>query len=159
MILLVDEVGRVVTQVVSYTLAGICVCLLCFMSASRSSRLVLITLGFVARVFEMGATCVTWIHTAEILTTEVRTTGHATANAMARLGAFFCPFLVEGDSSIRLVGLIMLLIHIFTAFCVSKLPETKGREMGEGQSEAPDLGEIRRGDADMDDVQSHGHRE
>ena len=68
--------------------------------------------------------------TAEILSVEVRSTGHSTANAMGRLGAFFCPFLVEGNMSLVEIGTFMLLIHLFTVFCLSKLPETRGREMG-----------------------------
>jgi hypothetical protein len=58
------------------------------------------------------------------------TAGHATSNAMARIGAFFCPFLVEGKSSLMKIGVIMLLVNLWTVFCVFKLPETAGREMG-----------------------------
>ena len=46
----------------------------------------------------------TWVSTAEIYTTEVRTTGHASANAMGRTGAFFSPYLVGGNMSMLAVG-------------------------------------------------------
>jgi hypothetical protein len=49
---------------------------------------------------------------------------------MARIGAFFCPFLVVGKSSLMKIGVIMLLVNLWTVFCVFKLPETAGREMG-----------------------------
>ena len=43
----------------------------------------------------MAASSVTWLHTPEILATEVRGTGHSTCNAMARIGAGVCPFMVN----------------------------------------------------------------
>ncbi len=129
-ILAVDRAGRIPTQVLSYSLAGISVCVLCTLASNGAPRLLLIALGFTARVFEMGGTCVTWVSTAEILTTEVRSTGHSTANAMARLGAFFCPFVVEGGIPLQRIGFIMLFVHAITVLCVSKLPETKGKGMG-----------------------------
>ncbi|KAL7578258.1 hypothetical protein ACA910_012676 [Epithemia clementina (nom. ined.)] len=129
-IILVDRVGRISSQVGCYFLAGICVCLLCVLHAWEYPRYVLVIFGFAARVFEMGGTCTTWVSTAEILTTEVRSTGHSTANAMARMGAFLCPFLVEGNMSLVEIGVVMFFVHLFTAFCASKLPETKGKEMG-----------------------------
>jgi MFS family permease len=129
-ILAVDRAGRIPCQVIAYSLAGISVCVLCTLASNGAPRLLLIALGFTARVFEMGGTCVTWVSTAEILTTEVRSTGHSTANAMARLGAFFCPFVVEGGIPLQRIGFIMLFVHAITVLCVSKLPETKGKGMG-----------------------------
>jgi hypothetical protein len=67
--------------------------------------------------------------TAEVLSTEIRSTGHSSANAMARLGAFFSPFLVD-TLSLQSLGILMLVVHWFTAFCVCQLPETKGAHMG-----------------------------
>jgi MFS family permease len=128
-ILAVDRVGRISSQVVAYLLAGFFICVLGVLSEQRASRFVLVAAAFLARVFEMSGTCVTWVSTAEILTTEVRTTGHSAANALARMGAFFCPFLVQ-DNSPKVIGVFMLFVHIFTALCVSKLPETKGKSMG-----------------------------
>jgi MFS family permease len=71
----VDTVGRIPLQVVSFTMAGICVFALCILASQDAQRSVLISLGFAARIFEMAGSCVTWVSTAEILTTEVRTTG------------------------------------------------------------------------------------
>ena len=129
-ILAVDKVGRIPSQVFCYLFAGIAVCALCVFDSWDASRSVLVALGFAARVFEMGGTCVTWVSTAEILTTEVRSTGHSTANAVARLGAIFAPIVVEGNTPVLHIGVIMLVVHTFTALCISQLPETKGAIMG-----------------------------
>jgi hypothetical protein len=56
---------------------------------------------------------------------------------MARLGAIFCPYLVQGSASLTQIGVVMLLVHFFTAFCVSKLPETKGKGMGTVSEDQP----------------------
>ena len=129
----VDRAGRIPLQVVAYAMAGIIVCALCVSAANNAHRSILISLGFTARIFEMIASCVSWVSTAEILTTEVRTTGHSAANAVARIGSLFSPFLIEGHSSLVKKGLVMLAIHVGTVVCVSQLPETKGSHMGRVQ--------------------------
>lgn len=133
-ILCVDRVGRIPLQIVSYSAAGLCVCSLAVSAANGAARSALISLGFAARIFEMSGSCVSWVSTAEILTTEVRTTGHAAANAVARIGSLFAPFLVDGQSSLTKKGFIMLAIHCITVVCVSQLPETKGAHMGAASS-------------------------
>ena len=132
----VDTVGRIRLQVWAYTLAGIFVCSLYFSAAYDCDRNVLITLGFGARIFEMTGSCVSWVSTAEILTTEVRSTGHSAANAVARIGSLFSPFLIEGDGSLIKKGLIMVVIHSCTVLFVSNLPETKGSRMGLSQDDS-----------------------
>lgn len=129
-ILSVDAAGRIPLQLVAYTLAGVSVCALCLAASNHAHRKVLIALGFAARIFEMTGSCVSWVSTAEILTTDVRTTGHSAANAVARIGSLFAPFLIEGHSSLVKKGLVMLAIHAGTVLCVSQLPETKGAHMG-----------------------------
>lgn len=126
----VDTVGRIPLQQAAYALAGISVCALCLSAANDAHRSVLITLGFAARIFEMVGSCVSWVSTAEILTTEVRTTGHSAANAVARIGSLLSPFLAQGHSPLVKKGLVMLTIHTGTVLCVSQLPETKGTHMG-----------------------------
>jgi MFS family permease len=120
-IVTVDRFGRIPLQVICYTTAGIAVCLL----AVASHRPGILAAGFVARVFEMAATCTTWVSTAEIYPTDMRTTGHGYSNAMARIGAFASPYVIQGASRNQ-IGASMLLVHLFTAACVSTLPETAG---------------------------------
>ena len=74
-IMSVDVAGRIPLQVLSYSLAGVSVLSLCILAAREASRDILIVFGFTARIFEMSGSCVSWVSTAEILTTEVRTTG------------------------------------------------------------------------------------
>mmetsp|Transcript_7793 Transcript_7793/g.19419 ORF Transcript_7793/g.19419 Transcript_7793/m.19419 type:complete len:637 (+) Transcript_7793:144-2054(+) len=129
-ILSVDGAGRIPLQVISYAIAGVSVCALCLAASNHAHRKVLIGFGFAARIFEMTGSCVSWVSTAEILTTDVRTTGHSAANAVARIGSLFAPFLIEGNIDLVKKGLVMLAIHAGTVLCVSQLPETKGSHMG-----------------------------
>ena len=132
---LVDRAGRIASQVSAYLIGGVCLFLLCFFSES-GSRPFLICLSFFSRVCEMMGSCVTWVTTAEVLSTEIRTTGHSAANAVARTGGFFSPYLVGGKLPLPTVGIIMLVIHLFTAFCASRLPETRGKRLGHALSMA-----------------------
>jgi len=125
----VDSVGRIPTQAMSYIFGGIFIFSLS-MSVGNASRNVLTVLAFCARAFEMMGSCVTWVSTAEILPTEIRTTGHSAANAMGRSGAFLSPYLVGTNNSIKFVGTAMLVIHVITACCAYNLPESKGRDLG-----------------------------
>lgn len=129
----VDTIGRIPSQVISYACGGICLFILSFWSES-GDRYVLIGLAFLTRIFEMSASCVTWISTTEVLSTEIRSTGHSAANAVARVGGFLCPYLVAGNLSLPIVGGVMLFVHMFTALAASKLPETKGVAMGKASS-------------------------
>jgi MFS family permease len=128
-IMLVDRIGRIPSQMMSYAAAGCCVCALCIMAGDNYPRVLLISLVFGSRVFAMAGTCVSWVMTAEVLTTEVRSTGHATSNAVARMTAFFCPYLVD-DLPLFQVGLILLGVNILTVLFVCRIPETKGKSMG-----------------------------
>lgn len=73
-IAVVDRVGRIPTQVCTYTIGGISIFCLCLLT-NTAQRTMLITLAFIVRVNEMMASCVTWISTSEVLSTEIRTTG------------------------------------------------------------------------------------
>lgn len=125
----VDRMGRIPSQTASYIFGG--GFLFSFaMLAGTASNSTLTGIAFCARMFEMMGSCVTWVSTAEILTTEIRTTGHSTANAMGRLGAFCSPYLIGTDNPIKSVGVTMLVIHFITALCAWNLPESKGKDLG-----------------------------
>lgn len=72
---LVDRIGRIPTQVFSYATGGIGLFFLCLFSTNNASKFLLVAVAFVVRICEMAGTCVTWISTAEILSTEIRSTG------------------------------------------------------------------------------------
>lgn len=143
-ILTVDRVGRIVSQSACYALGGASVFALCWLASDGSdsaavetaSRASLIGAAFAARLFFMAATCTTWVSTAEILTTEIRTTGHAAANAVARIGGAASPFLIGGaNASYKATGTAMLAVSILTAFATWHLPETAGRGLGRATPE------------------------
>jgi len=143
----IDRFGRIPTQVVSYAGGGLSLFLLCYFADNDNSNFkseqqeqaptryyILVLLSFVARAFEMGATCVTWVSTAEILTTEIRTSGHSAANAIARLGSMMIPYLLVESTPLTTVGYFMLFVHIFAIMCSLQLPETNGVAMGAGMA-------------------------
>jgi MFS family permease len=126
---LVDRIGRIPTIAGSYFAGGIVLFLLCFF-LDQLGRSIAVTLSFMSRVFEMIASCTVWISTAEIFTTEIRSTGHSATNAVARIGGFISPYLVSGNASFQLIGSVFFAVHIGAAFCALQLPETKGVELG-----------------------------
>jgi hypothetical protein len=69
------------------------------------------------------------------LSTLSTSAGHSAANAVARIGSLFSPFLIQGDISLVKKGFVMLAIHCVTVACVSRLPETKGSHMGREHTE------------------------
>jgi len=156
----IDSVGRVPTQAISYVFGGLCFFSLT-MAVGTVNNNVLIVLAFFGRAFEMMGNCVTWVSTAEILTTEIRASGHSAANAMGRTGAFFSPYLVGTNNSIKFVGTTMLVIHIITACCAYQLPETKGRDLGHTSEESDEVDREGAHEAEIpfcydDDVQPPG---
>ena len=56
--------------------------------------------------------------------------GHSASNAMAHIGGFVCPYLVAGNLSFLDLGIVFIFIHLGVALCASRLPETKGLELG-----------------------------
>jgi hypothetical protein len=130
-LLTIDKVGRIPSQVVSYAFGGFSVFAMCLGAHHEStSREFLICTAFLARMFFMSATCTTWVSTAEILTTEVRTTGHSSANAVARIFGAFSPFVVSSSTPFPVIGSILLAMGLVTATTSYHLPETKGRGLG-----------------------------
>ncbi len=133
-ILLVDRMGRVSTQVWAYSLGGFSLLLLGILNfyggSEESPRNYLIVFAFLSRMFIMGATAITWLHTAELLPTQYRATGHGLANALGRIGGMTCPFIVSRDNSLRTIGIVMFSVGLVTALSVQQLPETVGKALG-----------------------------
>ena len=122
-ILTVDTKGRIPSQTMCYAMGGTCVFLLCLFASLEMPRALLLTCSFSTRLFLMGATCLTWVSTSEILATEIRSTGHAAANAVARIGGAASPFIVSERTPLLAIGGIMLFVALVTARIVNKLPE------------------------------------
>jgi len=76
--LVVDSFGRIGPQVVGFALSGFLVFfLLWFAHSSPVWLLTILALG--ARTFEVGASSLSWVITAEVLPTELRSTGKYTS--------------------------------------------------------------------------------
>jgi hypothetical protein len=82
-------------------------------------------------VNRLRSSCTTWVSTSEILSTEIRATGHGSANAMARLGGFFCPYIINETTPLNAIGIFIFAISVLTAKIAWQLPETAGISMGE----------------------------
>jgi putative MFS transporter len=130
----IDRFGRIPTQTVSYLVGGIACLALGILASVDSSRWILLIMAFVSRMAMMGASCTTWVSTSEILSTEIRTTGHGTANAVARLGGFVCPYIISDHTGLTFIGIIIFAVSVLTANIAWQLPETTGRAMGEGRA-------------------------
>jgi hypothetical protein len=126
----IDRWGRIPTQTFTYVLGGISCLMLGYAAHFGASRPVLMALAFVARMAMMGATCTTWVSTSEILTTDIRATGHGWANAMARIGGFFCPYVISERNSMDHIGLFLFIVSCVAAAVVWQLPETSGQKLG-----------------------------
>jgi uncharacterized membrane protein (DUF4010 family) len=75
-VLAVDKVGRVWPMTLNFVLGGTFVLILSLLADSGSeSDFLLTSTAFMGRAVEMGASCLLWVTTAEVLSTEIRTTG------------------------------------------------------------------------------------
>jgi MFS family permease len=132
LVFLIDAVGRSSTQCLVYALGGILCLTISLLEDYHTNGHpnVLLVLTFLAHTCMFGGKCATWISTTELLTTEVRTTGHGMANSVSRIGGFLSTYVLSHISSLPSVGLALFLISLWTASTASKLPETNAKEMG-----------------------------
>ncbi len=129
---LIDSFGRSSTQCLAYAVGGVLCLVISLMEdgdPTTSSNLLLVV-TFLAHTCMFGGKCATWISTTEILATELRTTGHGTANAISRVGGFLSSYIVSKIYSLPSIGLALFVISLWTASAASKLPETNVKEMG-----------------------------
>mmetsp|Transcript_1620 Transcript_1620/g.2970 ORF Transcript_1620/g.2970 Transcript_1620/m.2970 type:complete len:383 (+) Transcript_1620:55-1203(+) len=116
------DYGRVWSATVFYLLAAPFAFILC--------NSLMPIFGFLARLFLFAAISLTWVSTPEILPTEVRGTGHAVANAAARLGAFCCPYVVHNMKiPLSTVGVTLMASCTLAAMFTSKLEDTTGANL------------------------------
>jgi putative MFS transporter len=130
--MLIDRWGRNATQCLAYASGGL-VCLTLSLIGDYDPSInpnALLIMAFMAHLFINSATTATWIATTEVLSTAIRTTGHGTAHAIARVGGAFSTYVLGRVYSIPTVGLILFVTSIWTASASSKLPETNVKEMG-----------------------------
>ena len=128
---MISWAGRAQITSLMYLLGGIFVFGLCLVASDKSAdRATLVILSFLARGFAMGASSMTWIVTAELLPTPIRTTGHSAANAVARVGGAASPFLISSSNDMRTIGTVMGCVSLVTSVIAWQLPETSGHAIG-----------------------------
>jgi len=118
----IDKFGRSRSQAILYLLAGV---FALSMGLSLPFAFLSIVSGL-GRMFAMGASSVTWVATSELYPTRVRATGHSICSALARLGAFISPYVVQGNMSVGSVGGVLLAVNVVAATASMMLPETVG---------------------------------
>ena len=65
-------------------------------------------------------------------------TGHAAANAVARVGGSIAPFVVSPGVDVRLIGIIMGSVSFLTCAVSLTMPETQGKALGTAHSSLSD---------------------
>jgi MFS transporter, putative metabolite:H+ symporter len=129
---IIDRWGRAATQCLAYASGGL-VCLTLALLGDYDPSINpngLLVMAFMAHLFINSATTATWIATTEVLSTAIRTTGHGTSHAIARVGGAFSTYVLARIYSVPTVGLILFVTSIWTASAASQLPETNVKEMG-----------------------------
>lgn len=131
-LLTIDILGRSTSQAVAYVLGGTTCLVVSLLEESDSIDCpnLLIVLTFLAHAFMVGGTSASWIAVTEVLATEVRASGHATANVFALVGGSLSSYVLSNIYSSPASGLALFLVSLWTASTVTKLPETSGKEMG-----------------------------
>ena len=108
---------------------------LCLAASNRpDDRGLLIGVSFLARMFSMGASNLSWLVTAELFPTQVRNQGHASASFVARIGGASSPWLISSANSFETIAIAFGAISLWTSGCALLLPETTGRALGTANS-------------------------
>lgn len=124
--ILIDAWGRVATQASLYAGSAVGIVLM----GVGLPDLPLVVVSMCARLAMMGASSATWVITPELFQTELRASGHAIANCMARVGAFIVPFLVSSRHlDVSIVSLFLALSCALGCICALILPETSNKNM------------------------------
>lgn len=129
---LIDKWGRVRAQRWSYLGGGVsCVIISILISpVDETNDNLLLILAFWARMLVTSGTATTWIATSEVLATEIRTSRHAIANAVGRIGGFVASYVFLQITSLPATGAVLFAISLWTVVASGGLPETNTKEMG-----------------------------
>lgn len=119
----VEKIGRVFSNVLFYLGAGIGATLLGWAGWLHRDSFA-IGFGSFAISCIFAASSATWIITPELYPTEIRSTAHASANSLGRIGAFFASYYVDSSFDLLLVGIGLGLLSTIAAAVASCLPET-----------------------------------
>jgi putative MFS transporter len=135
--LVIDTWGRNRTQTYIYLVAAISILILSF----SSSQYVLLACAFIARSTLMGASNATWVITPELYPTQIRATGHSVCNSMARITAFFVPFLIDSPATNQQICLVLAIVVMIATIASSTLPETKNKLLDKNSNDIVEINE------------------
>lgn len=121
--LLIDILGRKFSQFSFFSLAGTCGLAYAFVSnmlhssSSKTAAIILVVLG---KSLIGAGLCALWIHTAELIPTELRASGHSSTVIMGRIGSIAATFWVDSFTlTSPLVGPILFSLAAVVAACVA----------------------------------------
>jgi MFS family permease len=119
---IIDSVGRVRTQASLYLLGA----MMMFILGFNLSTVAILIVAWFARLAAMGSSCATWVATPELFPTEIRASGHALSNSLARIGAFLIPYFVDSSINVLAVAFGLAAVNLVAAVTTTFLPETSG---------------------------------
>lgn len=77
----------------------------------------------------MAASGATWVASPELYPTEIRATGHAICNAVARIGALLSPYVVMSSLGIPTVATVLCITSMLAGLAAKLTPETAGADL------------------------------
>lgn len=132
------DLGRVKAQMLFYFLAAIGVVLLGIVSVATpdggTRNGLIFFFAYLGRTSIMAASTVTWVITPELYPTDVRTLGHAVGNALSKVGAFLVSYMIFSPISNMACAVLLAIFNIVAVLFTSRLPETKGKALGQAET-------------------------
>ncbi|KAG2385882.1 hypothetical protein C9374_003031 [Naegleria lovaniensis] len=134
---IINSFGRKKTTAIMFLACGLC--LACLMIPIPKVYNWLPTIYAVgARMSIMGASCVLWVYTPEVFTTNIRSLGTGVASSSARVAAMITPYIAT--VLIRINSVIPIAIYsgscLFAFVITHLLPyETAGKSLADGENE------------------------
>ena len=128
----IDRWGRIPTQCLTYAAAALTSLTLSvwYELPFLENGNALIIFAFLSRMFMFGGRGTTWVTTTEVLSTEIRTTGHALAATVGRLGDLSSTWILTKISNLPTIGLVVFVMSVWITFAATDIPETHVKEMG-----------------------------
>ena len=128
--LIIDHMGRRITQSGFYLVGTFCLILMGAMHSSLGHNDILV-LSFFARAAAMASSCVTWVVTPELFKTESRATMHSFLSCIARLGAGASPYVVVSNISNMTIAILLGFVNALCAVAACLLRETMNAPLEE----------------------------
>ena len=131
--LIIDRLGRRITQSGFYMVGTLCLIIMGSMHASLSHNDIVV-LSFFARAAAMASSCLTWVVTPELFKTQSRATMHSLLSCIARLGAAISPYVVVSNIPNVTIAIILGIVNALCALAAFLLRETMNAPLDEDKS-------------------------